>query len=147
RKNVHSHAEPLLFKSEADLAQIEDAAVHRTASALGSVEAGTKPLEVGSVAPVYLHLQQRSRSQLQRVLRPALDRFGKILRRGLPDRQIDARQMLAIQLIKLGIIRRAVLGSVPPAPVAALRSQQGLPGLRQSFLTRRVRQPLLRRGR
>src|SRR5262249_3220189 len=35
----------------------------------------------------------------------------------------------------------------PPAPVAALRGQQGLPGLRQSFLTRRVRQPLLRRGR
>src|SRR5258708_28954877 len=47
--------------------------------------------------------------------------------------------MLAIQCVKFSIIRGAVLWSIPPAPIAAFRSEQRLLGISKRVVVRRVR--------
>src|SRR2546426_5702565 len=52
------------------------------------------------------------------------DRTRQLLRRLQAESAIHIRQMIAIQGVKLGAVSGLVFGSVPPAPVAALRDQQ-----------------------
>src|SRR5277367_6074273 len=116
--------------------KIEGPAMHGTATALRRIQTGPEPFEVGSVSPIHSNLQKARRRQLQRVLWLTLDGFCQLLRSDLPKRQVNGRQMLSIQRVELCVVRRAVLRTVPPAPIASLRSQQGFHRLLQRSFCR-----------
>ena len=120
---IDAHAEPIGFESVTQLAQIEDASVHRAAAPLRRIQSGAQPLEIRSVAAVDRRLQKAGRRHLQRVFRLPLDGLRQIRRRHLAEREINSGQMLAKQRVEFGIVCGAVLRAEPPAPVAALRGQ------------------------
>ena len=79
------------------------------------------------------------------MLRPALDGLRQFFRCYLPQCQVDGRQVLSKQRVEFGVVRGAVLGAEPPAPVAPLRGQERLErflergfggGIRSSLLAR-----------
>ena len=120
--------------------KIECAAVHGAAAALRRIETGAKPFEVGSVSPIHGDFQKARRRQLQRMLRLTLDGLRQFLRSHLPKRQVNGRQMLSIQRVKLRIVSGAVFRTVPPAPIASLRGQEGFHALPSTrFLSARRR--------
>src|ERR1700724_4575964 len=96
------------------------AAVHGAAAALGRVQAGAQPFEIGSVAAIDLDGEEAGRGNLQCVLGLALDGLGEFFRRELGERKIDAGEVLAIQRVEFRVVGGTVLRAEPPAPVAAL---------------------------
>src|SRR6266849_2424022 len=104
--------------------EIEDAAVHGTTTALGGIEAGTEPFEIGSVAAVDGDVEQTCGRELKGVLGLALDGLGQFFGGDLAQREINGGQMLAIEGVEFGVVGGAVLGAEPPAPVATLGGEQ-----------------------
>src|SRR5258708_16345833 len=66
---------------------------------------------------------------MQGALGLALDGLGKFVGRNFAQGAINSRQMLEIQCVKFSIIRGAVIRSIPTAPIAAFRREQGLLGV------------------
>src|SRR5579863_2895922 len=56
------------------------------------------------------------------------NRTGECFGRSEPKEVVDVREMIAIKLIEFGPVVRAVLGAVPPVPIAALGDQQFVVG-------------------
>src|SRR5580658_900525 len=104
--------------------KIESAAMHGTPPSFGRVEACAKPFEVRSVSSIHRDFQKARRWQLQSVLRLALYGFRQFLRSHLAERQIDGRQMLAIEGVEFRIVGGTVFRPVPPAPIASFRGKQ-----------------------
>ena len=67
-----------------------------------------------------------------------LDGLRKFFGRNLAKREIDPRQVLSIECVKFGIVGGAVLGTKPPAPVAALGGQERFMRLFESRVGWRV---------
>src|SRR5258708_34495439 len=114
---VDADAKASLLEAIAQLMQIEDTAMHGTAAALRRIQPGPQPFKVRCLPAVDLDTQPTRRSQLHRVLWPALNRLGQFFRRHLSQREIDSGQMLAVQRIKFRVVCSAVFGAEPPTPV------------------------------
>src|SRR5215468_7759787 len=56
---------------------------------------------------------------MQSMLGQSLNRLCQIVWCELSERDVDSREVLAIESVELRIVRGAVLRTVPPAPVAA----------------------------
>ena len=54
-----------------------------------------------------------------------LDRLSQGVRRRLAERIVNVRKVLAIQPVKIRIVGRGVLGTVPPTPIASFRGEHG----------------------
>src|SRR5215468_4985241 len=80
---------------------------------------------------------------MQGAFRLTLDRLRQFVWCNDSQSAINSCEMFTIERVELRIIRRAVLGSKPPAPVAALGSQQRFLGLLQRLFARRVFAALL----
>ena len=108
--------------------QQELLAMHGARAMIRGVNRRPHPLEVADLVSSYLGMNVR---RLRRKRRPDLrsgDRQRQVIRRSLSQRLVNIRQMFAIKLVKVAVVRRMVLRTVPPVPVTALRDQNLLEG-------------------
>src|SRR5215472_2373851 len=98
--------------------------MHSRGAPVGYVDRRAQPVEIADAHTVQ---PRRDVSSLRREVKLAViadDRTGERFRRISTQRVIDIGQMLAIELIKLPVVCRVVLGPVPPVPVASFRDEQ-----------------------
>jgi len=125
-ESVDADAEAVFLKAITHLVQVKDAAVHRAAPAFWRIQTSPEPFEIRSFAAIHFDTQKTCGGEMKRVFRTPLDGLCKILRRNLTERKINSSEMFTIQRIELGVVRGAVLGAEPPAPVAPFGSQKRL---------------------
>ena len=111
-------------ESVAQIAEHVLAAVHGAPALVRGVKSRADPFEIAAFAPIHLHMQIRFRRLASRALRRSFNGMCQRIRNRLANRRVHFRQMLAVQLVEFGVVRRAVLGPEPPAPVAAFRREQ-----------------------
>src|SRR5262249_39089051 len=80
---------------------------------------------------------------------PTGDRLREMIRRSGAQRLIDVREMLAIELVKVTVVGRMVLRTIPPVPVAAFGNQYLFEGESAGFIvcSRRLLRIKITRGR
>src|SRR6266700_16158 len=96
---------------------------------------GSQPVKVANVFSINLRVDKSSLGRRWRFRGSAGNRLGKGLRRSAAQGKVDVGKMFSVQLIKLTIIGRVMLRTVPPVPVTALGDEQFFVG--QFFLLRR----------
>src|SRR5579859_7451147 len=112
------------------------AAVHGAATVLGRIESCAEPLKIGRIAPINLDFQELGRRKMQCMLGQTLNRFRQIVGSKLAERDVDAGKVLAIERVKLRVVCGAMLGAIPPAPVASFGSKQRFFGVAQRLYCR-----------
>src|SRR6202789_1116868 len=97
----------------------EDASMpmHRPALRVRGVEPGTQPFEITRFPPVHIDLQIRLGWFTPSMLGRLLDRPRQGVRRLLAKRRVNFGQVLAVQLVKFPVVRRAMFRPVPPIPI------------------------------
>src|SRR6266478_3845446 len=67
-----------------------------------------------------------------------LDGLGQFFWSDPPQSEVDGRQVIPKESVEFRVVRRAVLGAEPPAPIAALRGEKRFLRSFESGLSRRI---------
>ncbi len=98
-------------------------AVHGARAPVSRVTRRPQPLEVAHHVACNSGMDIGALRRERRPRHSPSDRLRQIIRRGPAQRLVNVRQVFAVEFVEVAIVRRVVLRSVPPVPVAALADQ------------------------
>src|SRR5579875_268212 len=102
--------------------------VHRSTAPPARVIASAQPFKVRAHSPVHFCRNPICRGHGLHSMENSLNRLRDFLRNFSAKRSVHFLEVLSVKLVELLIVRRAVLRTVPPTPIASFRRKQRFPG-------------------
>src|SRR5579884_4007868 len=104
--------------------QIELLAMHRRTAAIGDVGSCAHPMEIAGTTAAHTRVNVGGLRHEFGMGYTSDNGLRQALGRRRSECLIDVREMLAVKLVKIGVVGGVVLGTIPPVPVAALGNEQ-----------------------